>query len=129
MSIVLCYEVDAMGGDTYWELYTNNTHTYIATVDSEDFGDFVELARSVGEDELILFPQEPYQVMVDIHLELDKWFGQPDDHLDDCNSIHDPMTELDYFCEGCKQFQKWTEGKTYSDYFSMLERRGRLVGA
>ena len=127
MSIVLCYEVDAMGGDTYWELYTNNTHTYIATVESVDFGDFVELARSVGEDELILFPQEPYQVMCDIHIELDKWWGQPDDHLDDCNSIHDPMTDLDYFCQGCKQFQKWTEGKTYGDYFSMLERRGSLV--
>lgn len=129
MSIVLCYEVDAMGGDTYWELYTNTTRTYIATVDSEDFGDFVELARSVGEDELILFPQEPYQVMCDIHIELDKLWGQPDDHLDDCGSIYDPMNELDYFCQGCKQFQKWTEGKTYGDYFSMLERRGRLVGA
>ena len=127
MSIVLCYEVDAMGGDTYWELYTNNTHTYIATVESVDFGDFVELARSVGEDELILFPQEPYQVMCDIHIELDKWWGQPDDHLDDCNSIHDPMTDLDYFCQGCKQFAKWTEGKTYGDYFSMMERRGSLV--
>ena len=127
MSIVLAYEVDAMGGDTYWELYTNNTRTYIATVDSENFGDFLDLARSVGEDEIILFPQEPYQVMVDLHLELEKWFGQPDDHLDDCGSIYDPMTELDYFCEGCKAFQKWTEGKTYSDYFSMLERRGSLV--
>ena len=129
MSIVLCYEVDAMGGDTYWELYTNNTRTYIATVDSEDFGDFIELARSVGKDELILFPQEPYQVMCDIHIELDKWWGQPDDHLDDCESIHDPMNELSYFCQGCKQFSKWTEGKTYGDYFSMLERRGRLVRA
>ena len=129
MGTVLCYEVDAMGGDTYWELYTKFTNNYIATVDSENFGDFIELARSVGEDELILFPQEPYQVMTDIHIELDKLFGQPDDHLDDCNSIYDPMTDLDYFCEGCKQFQKWTEGKTYGDYFSMLERRGRLVRA
>ena len=128
MSIVLCYEVDAMGGDTYWELYTNITRQYIATVDSEDFGDFVELARSVGEDELILFPQEPFQVMADIHIELDKWWGQKDDHLDNCGSIWDPMNELDYFCQGCKQFQKWTEGKTYGDYYSMLERRGRLVG-
>ena len=123
MGIVLAYEVDAMGGDTYWELYTNETRTYIATVDSENFGDFIELARAVGEDELILFPQEPYQVMVDIHIELDKLWGQPDDHLDDCKAIWDPKVELDHFCQGCKQFQKWTEGKTYGDYYNMQRKR------
>ena len=123
MGIVLAYEVDAMGGDTYWELYTNVLRTYIATVDSEDFGDFIALVQKEGKDELILFPQEPYQVMCDLHIELDKWWGQPDDHLDDCGSIYDPMTELDYFCQGCKAFTKWTEGKTYGDYYNMLEKR------
>ena len=121
--MLLAYEVDAMGPDTYWEIYTNNTRTYIATVDSEDFGDYLAQHRAEKGEDIILFPQEPYQVMTDIHIELDKWWGQPDDHLDDCNSIHDPMTELDYFCQGCKQFQKWTEGKTYGDYYSMIEKR------
>jgi len=129
MSKVLAYEIDAMGGDTYWELYTYFTNTYIATVDSEDFGDFIALAQKEGKDELILFPQEPYQAMYDIHIELDKFWGQPDDHLDDCNSIHDPTRELDHFCQGCKGFTRYTLGKTYGDYFSMLERRGRLVRA
>ena len=64
--------------------------------------------------------------MYDLHIELDKWFGQPDDHLDDCTSIHDPMNELDYFCEGCKAFTNWTEGKTYGDYYSMLEKRKKV---
>ena len=128
MSKVLAYEIDAMGGDTYWELYTDTLRTYIATVDSENFGDFIELCRSVGEDELILFPQEPYQVMQDIHIELDKWWGQEGDHLDDCESIWDPSLELDNFCQGCKGFSRYTLGKTYGDYFSMLERKARVNG-
>ena len=127
--MLLAYEVDAMGPDTYWEIYTNNTHTYLATVDAVDFGDWIAQHRKDGErlrDEIILFPQEPYQVMTDLHIELDKWFGRDDYHLDDCGSIFDPMTDLDYFCEGCTAFQKWTEGKTYSDYFTMNERRANL---
>ena len=121
--MLLAYEVDAMTNDTYWEIYTNNTHTYIATVEAEDFGDYLAQHRAEMGEDIILFPQEPYQVMFAIHIELDKFFGQPDDHLDDCGSIHDPMNELDYFCEGCKAFIKWTDGKTYSDYF---EKAGQL---
>ena len=124
--MLLAYQVD--GNGFYWEIYTNNTHTYVATVENDDMGDWIAQHRKDGAvDDIILFPQEPYQVMTDIHIELDKWWGQPDDHLDDCNSIHDPMTDLDYFCQGCKQFAKWTEGKTYGDYYSMMERRGSLV--
>ena len=121
--MLLAYEVDAMGPDTYWEIYTTITRTYIATVESEDFGDYLAQHRAEKFEDIILFPQEPYQVMTDIHIELDKWWGQPDDHLDDCNSIHDPTTELHHFCQGCKAFTKWTEGKTYGDYYSMLEKR------
>jgi hypothetical protein len=121
--MLLAYEVDAMGPDTYWEIYTHPTQTYIATVESEDFGDYLAQHRAEKFEEIILFPQEPYQVMTDIHIELDKWWGQPDDHLDDCNSIHDPTTELGHFCQGCKAFAKWTEGKTYGDYYNMLEKR------
>ena len=78
--MLLAYEVDAMGPDTYWEIYTNNTHTYIATVESEDFGDWIAQHRAEKFEEIILFPQEPYQVMTDLHIELDKWFGRDDYH-------------------------------------------------
>ena len=123
--MLLAYQVDGHG--FYWEIYTNKTHTYIATVEDDDMGDWIAQHRNDGAvDDIILFPQEPYQTMFDLHIELDKWFGQPDHHLDDCGSIHDPMTELDYFCEGCKAFTKWTEGKTYGDYYSMLEKRKKV---
>ena len=73
--MLLAYEVDAMGPDTYWEIYTNNTHTYLATVDAVDFGDYLAQRRAEGRSEdIILFPQEPYQVMSDIHTELEKWW-------------------------------------------------------
>ena len=124
--MLLAYEVDAMTNDTYWEIYTNNTHTYIATVEAEDFGDYLAQHRAEKGEDIILFPQEPYQVMTDLHIELDKWFGRDDYHLDECGSMFDPMTELDYFCEGCTAFQKWTAGKTYSDYFTMNERKANL---
>ena len=35
-----------MGPDTYWEIYTNNTRTYIATVEDEDFGDYLAQHRA-----------------------------------------------------------------------------------
>ena len=123
---VFAYEVDAMGGDTYWELYTADLQTYLATVEAEDFGDYLAQHRADKGEDVVLFSQEPYQTMFDIHIELDEWFGQPDDHLDDCNSIHDPSSELDHFCQGCKAFTKWTEGKTYGDYYSMLEKRKKV---
>ena len=119
--MLLAYQVD--GGMFYWEIYTNNTHTYIATVEDEDMGDWIAQHRKEKGEDVILFPQEPYQAMYDIHIELDKWWGQPDDHLDDCDSIHDPMNELDYFCQGCKAFQKYAEGKYYGDYWKMIMNR------
>jgi hypothetical protein len=123
--MLLAYQVD--GNGFYWEIYTNATHTYIATVENDDFGDWLAQHRKEKDlEDVKIFPQEPYQVMTDIHIELDKWWGQPDDHLDDCDAIHDPMTELDYFCQGCKSFQKWTEGKTYGDYYNMLAKRKKV---
>ena len=122
--MLLAYQVDGMG--FYWEIYTNNTHTYIATVEDDDMGDWISQHRKEKSEDVILFSQEPYQTMFDLHIELDKWFGQPDDHLDDCAAIHDPMTELDHFCEGCKAFTKWTEGKTYGDYYEMNEKRKKV---
>ena len=56
--------------------------------------------------------------MTAIHIELDKFFGQPDDHLDDCDAIQDPSLPLDPFCPGCKTFGAWTVDKFAGDYFS-----------
>ena len=98
METLLAYEVDAMTNDTYWEIYTQNTKTYLFTVDADDFGDYI--AQNKDKD-IVAFPQEPYQVMYSLHIELDKWFGQPDNHLDDCESIFDPQTPLDdFYCQG-----------------------------
>lgn len=119
---VLAVEVDGVG-EFYWELYDRADMSYLAVVETDDFGDYLANNKDYN---FVLHTQEPYQVMTDIHIELDKWFGQPDDHLDDCDSIHDPSSELDYFCEGCKAFTKWTEGKTYGDYYSMLEKRKKV---
>ena len=116
---VLAVEVDG-GGDFYWELYDREDMSYLATVETDDFGDYLANNKDYN---FVLHTQEPYQVMTDIHIELDKWWGQPDDHLDDCDAIHDPSSELDHFCQGCKAFTKWTKGKTYSDYYKMMEKR------
>lgn len=124
--MLLAYQVDGHG--FYWEIYTNNTHTYVATVEDEDMGDWIAQHRKDGAvDEIILFPQEPYQVMMSLHIELDKFFGNETYPLDDCPAIHDPMTPLDeFYCEGCKAFVKWTEGKTYGDLYNneKLWKRG-----
>lgn len=121
METFLAYECDAGTLDTYWEIYTDNTKTYLFTIEADDFGDF--LARYKDKD-VIVFPQEPYQVMFSLHIELDKWFGQPDRHLDDCESIFDPQKPLDdFWCQGCSSFLKWTDGKFPGDYYNIGRKR------
>ena len=109
------YEVD--GHDTYWEIYTP-AGGYYATVETEDFGDFIAKTLDKGYEDVIVMSQEPYQAIYGIHIELDKFFGQPGDFLDDCQVIHDPTLPLDPFCPGCKSFTDWTTGKTYGDYYN-----------
>ncbi len=110
----LAVEVDAGFEPFYWEIYSQSDMAYIATVEAEDFGDYLANNK---EFEFVVQPQEPFQVMTAIHIELDKFFGQPDDHLDDCDAIQDPSLPLDPFCEGCKSFKNWTVGKLAGDYF------------
>ena len=120
--MLYAYQVDGHG--FYWEIYTANTQTYIATVENDEMGDWIAQHRKEKSEDVILFPQEQYQLMFDLHIELDKWFGQPDRHLDDCESIHDPKIELDeFYCEGCKAFAKWSEGKTPGDYWKAVMNR------
>lgn len=117
--MLLAYEIDSMGGDTYWEIYTNNTHTYLATVDSEDMGDYIaQHQREMGFDDLILFPQPPYQEMYAIHIDMENFWGPRglyDYAIDDCEVIFDPMTDYNYECPGCRGFLGKSEGKTYAD--------------
>ena len=115
--MLLAYQVDGHG--FYWEIYTNENRTYIAAVDDDDMGDWIAQHRAEKGEDIILFPQEPYQLMFSLHIELDKFFGNETYPLEDCESIHDPQTPLDeFYCEGCKAFTKWTEDKTYGDLYN-----------
>lgn len=109
------YEVD--GHDTYWEIYSPEME-YVATVETEDFGDFISKFLDRGYEDIIVMSQEAYQAIYAIHIELDKFFGQPDDYLDDCEVIHNPKLALNPMCPGCKSFADWTIGKTYGDYYN-----------
>ncbi len=119
------YQVDGHG--FYWEIYTANTQTYIATVEDDDMGDWIAQHRKEMSEDVILFPQEQYQIMFDLHIELDKWFGQPDRHLDDCEAIHDPKVPVDgFYCEGCNAYLKWTDGKHVGDYWKAVMNRKKV---
>ena len=51
--MLLAYQVDGHG--FYWEIYTNNTHTYIATVEDDDMGDWIAQHRKEKSEDVILF--------------------------------------------------------------------------
>ena len=123
----LAVEVDPGHTPYYWEVYDRSDMAYIATVEADDFGDYLANNK---EFNFTLHTQEPYQLQYALHVELDKFFGQPDDHLDDCEVLYDPTAPFDYFCEGCKAYQKFTETKTYGDYFGnpLLWKEPTLVG-
>ena len=123
----LAVEVDPGHTPYYWEVYDKSDMAYIATVEADDFGDYLANNK---EFNFTLHTQEPYQLQYALHVELDKFFGQPDDHLDDCEVLYDPTAPFDYFCEGCKAYQKFTETKTYGDYFGnpLLWKEPTLVG-
>ncbi len=109
------YEVEGHGN--YWEIYFPSG-TYYATVETEDFGDFISTMLDRGCEDITVMSQEPYQVMTALHIELDKFFGQPGDYLDDCEVIQNPKLALHPMCPGCKAFADWTKGKTYGDFYN-----------
>jgi hypothetical protein len=80
-------------------------------------GDLIAKETAKG-NEVIIFSQEPYQVMFALHIELDKFFGNETYPLEDCDAIHDPTEPFDYWCEGCKAYQKFTENKFYGDFYN-----------
>ena len=54
MLLFCAYQVDGHG--FYWEIYTNNTHTYIATVEDDDMGDWIAQHRKeIGRRKRTLF--------------------------------------------------------------------------
>jgi len=105
------YQID--GGYTYWEAYSDYTNNYLFSLDNDDVGDYI--AQNKDKD-IRVYPQEPYNAMYHFHLEMDKWWGSKDYHVDDCDSLHVPRIPLDYMCEGCRIFEDWTKNKTYGDY-------------
>ena len=122
----LAVEVDAGHEPYYWEVYDESDMSYIATVEAEDFGDYLANNK---EYDFTLHRQEPYQLQYALHIELDKFFGQPDDHLDDCEVLNDPTAPLSPFCVGCKAFTEFTKNKVYGDYFGnpLLWKENSLV--
>ena len=67
------------------DLTTANTQTYIATVEDDDMGDWIAQHRKeMSLRTLFYFLKNLTKLCLTLHIELDKWFGQPDHHLDDC---------------------------------------------
>ena len=47
----LAVEVDAGHSPFYWEIYSQSDMAYIATVEAEDFGDYLATTRAVPSDD------------------------------------------------------------------------------
>ena len=105
------YQID--GGYTYWEAYSDYTNDYLFSLDDDDVGDYI--AQNKDKD-IRIYAQEPYNAMYHFHLEMDKWWGTKDYHVDDCDSLHVPRIPLDYMCEGCRIFEEWASKRVYGDY-------------
>ena len=113
METIHLYQID--GGYTYWECYSDYTNDYLFSLDDDEVGDYISKNK---DKDIHVYPQENYQAVYHIHIEMDKWWGSDKYHVDDCDVIHDPRLPFDYLCEGCKMFQDWAKNKTYGDYFS-----------
>ena len=111
MERIHLYQID--GGYTYWEAYSDYKNDYLFSLDDEEVGDYIMLNKNV---DIRVYPQENYQAMYHIHIEMDKWWGNKGYHVDDCPAIHDPRIPFDHLCEGCAAFEKWATNKTYGDY-------------
>lgn len=115
METIHLYQID--GGVTYWEAYSDYTNDYLFSLEDDEVGDYI--ASTKGKRDIRVYPQENYQAMYHIHIEMDKWWGRDDYHVDDCPAIHDPRIPFDYLCEGCAAFEKWATTKTYGDYMKI----------
>ena len=111
METIHLYQID--GGYTYWECYSDYTNDYLFSLDDEEVGDYISQNK---DKDIRVYPQENYQAVYHIHIEMDKWWGNSEYHVDDCDVIHDHRLPFDYLCEGCKMFQDWAKNKTYGDY-------------
>jgi len=105
------YQID--GGYYYWEAYSDYTNDYLFSLDNDEVGDYIAENKHI---DIRVYPQESYQAIYHVHLEMDKWWGRDDYHLDDCEAIHNPRLPFDYLCEGCAAYEKWAKNKTYGDY-------------
>lgn len=62
-TIFYAYEIDCFGnGDTYWEVYDDGD-TMIGYYEPENFGDFLDFARSINYD-VHINTQESWEAMI-----------------------------------------------------------------
>ena len=111
METIHLYQID--GGYTYWEAYSDLTNNYLFSLEDDEVGDYI--AQNKDKD-IRIYAQEPYNAMYHFHLEMDKWWGTKDYHVDDCDALHVPRIPLDYMCEGCRIFEEWASKRVYGDY-------------
>ena len=111
METIHLYQID--GGITYWEGYSDYTNDYLFSLDDEDVGDYISQNKNI---DIRVYPQETYNAMYHFHIEMDRFWGNDEYHLDDCPALHDPRLHLDYLCEGCRIFEDWASKRVYGDY-------------
>jgi len=109
METIYLYQID--GGVTYWEGYSDSD--WLVSLEDDEVGDYISKNK---DKDIYVYPQESYQAMYHFHLEMDKWWGNHEKHVDDCSALHNPRLPLDDLCEGCKMFESWASKRVYGDY-------------
>ena len=117
METIHLYQID--GGYTYWEGYSDYTNDYLFYLEDDEVGDYISQNK---DKDIIVYPQESYNAMYHFHMEMEKWWGTDEYHVDDCYSLHDPRLPLNYMCEGCNVFEGWASKRFYGDYNKAIMR-------
>ena len=117
METIRLYQID--GGSTYWEGYSDWDKNYLVSLEDDEVGDFI----SKNEDkDIFVYPQESYNAMFNFHIEMDKWWGDSENHLEDCSALLNPRLPLNAVCEGCKFFESWASERVYGDYNKKMKK-------
>ena len=93
--------------------------THVATVEGDDFGDYVQNVFANSKLDIVVVPFESHTAVDYFHQEAEKFYGY--DWIEDCPVIFDSTAEYDVFCPGCRMFVDWSENKTVGDYYKAVE--------
>ena len=109
METIYLYQIDCR--PTYWEGYSDSE--WLVSLYDDEVGDYISNNK---DKDILVYPLETYLAMFDIHIQLDKWWGTDDYHVDDCEVLHNHRLPFDDLCEGCKMFESWASKRVYGDY-------------